>query len=154
MDSATSVLLAVSHGNDQPRTVTSSTRHVAVQYLVVTSASDVSAPGGLMASYVTLGTVRSTSLSLSEALCFRVVRPCVTACVLYSCFSIRNRKWSFLPARRYVSAGTSYDPVSVSVCLSVCVLSKWLGGSSWVLACRLLLIYPALCFKEIRVSPK
>ena len=154
MDSATSVLLAVSHGNDQPRTVTSSTRHVAVQYLVVTSASDVSAPGGLMASYVTLGTVRSTSLSLSEALCFRVVRPCVTACVLYSCFSIRNRKWSFLPARRYVSAGTSYDPVSVSVCLSVCVLSKWLGGSSWVLACRLLLIYSALCFKEIRVSPK
>jgi len=41
------------YGNDEPQTVTSSTRHVTVQYLV-TSSSDVS--GGLMASYVTLGT--------------------------------------------------------------------------------------------------
>jgi len=49
-----SVLLAMGHGNDQPHTVTSSTRHVTVQYLV-TSASDVT--GGLMASYVTLGTI-------------------------------------------------------------------------------------------------
>jgi len=43
------------YGNDEPYTVTSSTRHVTVEYLV-TSSSDVS--GGLMASYVTLGTTR------------------------------------------------------------------------------------------------
>ena len=38
---------------------------------------------------------------------------------------------SFLPARRYASAGTSYGPVSVFVCLSqVVVLSKRLNESS------------------------
>jgi len=42
------------YGNDEPQTVMSSTRHVIVEYLV-TSSSDVS--GGLMASYVTLGTI-------------------------------------------------------------------------------------------------
>jgi len=54
--------------------------------------------------------------------------------------------------RRYASEGTNYDPVSVSlsVCLSqVGVLSKWMDGSSWFLACRLLLIYPTVCCKEI-----
>ena len=45
------------YGNDEPQTVTSSTRHVTVEYLV-TSSSDVS--GGLMASYVTLGTNHPT----------------------------------------------------------------------------------------------
>jgi len=36
--------------------------------------------------------------------------------------------YSFLPARRYASTGTSYGPVSVSVCMSqVGVLSKRLG---------------------------
>jgi len=43
----------------------------------------------------------------------------------------------FLPARRYASAATSYDPVSVCPCLCVCLfvcpsqvglLSKWLRG--------------------------
>ena len=63
----------------------------------------------------------------------------------------------FLPARRYVSAGISYGPVSV--CLSVClsqvgVLLKWLDGSSWFLAWRLLSTSPALCFKEIQVTAK
>jgi len=27
----------------------------------------------------------------------------------------------FLPARRYANAGTSYDPVSICVCLFVCL---------------------------------
>ena len=43
---------------------------------------------------------------------------------------------SILPARRYASAGTSYGPVSVYVCLSV------------------LSVYPTLCFREIQVSTK
>jgi len=47
-------MLAMGFGNDQPQTVTSSTRHVTVEYLV-TSSSDLS--GGLMASYVTLGMI-------------------------------------------------------------------------------------------------
>ena len=54
LDTGSSVLLAMGYGNDEPETVTSSTRHVTVEYLV-TSSSDVS--GGLMASYVTLGTI-------------------------------------------------------------------------------------------------
>ena len=46
------------------------------------------------------------------------------------------RTW-FLPARHYASAGTSYGPVSVSFCLSVClspvgVLLKRLNESCWV----------------------
>jgi len=54
VDSGSSaVLLAIGYGNDEPRTVTSSTRHVIVEYLSVTSQSHA---GGLMASYVTLGT--------------------------------------------------------------------------------------------------
>ena len=56
LDSGSSVLLAMGYGNDEAQTVTSSTRHVIVEYLV-TSSSDVS--GGLMASYVTLGTIHS-----------------------------------------------------------------------------------------------
>ena len=59
----------------------------------------------------------------------------------------------FLPARRYASADTSYGPVSV--CLSlVGVLTKWLDGSSWFLARRLLLTSPPLCFKEIQACTK
>jgi len=59
----------------------------------------------------------------------------------------------FLPARRYASAGTSYGPVSV--CLSqVGVLLKWLDGSSWFLAWRLLSTSSTLCFKEIQVCTK
>ena len=58
-----------------------------------------------------------------------------------------------LPARRYASAGTSYGPVSV--CLSqVGVLSKWVDGSSWFLAHRLLSTRPTPCFKEIHLSTK
>jgi len=67
----------------------------------------------------------------------------------------------FLPARRYASAGrpTSYCPVSVSVCLSVClsqvgVLSKWMDGPNWFLACRLFSTFATLSYKEIRLSPK
>ena len=59
LDSRSSVLLAVGYGNDEPQTVTSSTRHVIVEYLV-TSSSDIS--GGLMASYVTLGTIRCIAI--------------------------------------------------------------------------------------------
>ena len=36
----------------------------------------------------------------------------------------------FLPARRYASAGTSYGPVPVSVCLSVCLLCLCLSVTS------------------------
>ena len=62
---------------------------------------------------------------------------------------------AFLPARRYGSAGTSYGPVSVSVCLSqVGVLSKWMDRSSWFVACVLLSTYPTLCYKEIQVCTK
>ena len=65
---------------------------------------------------------------------------------------------SFLPARPYASAGTSYG--SVSVCLSVClsqvgVLSKGMnGGLICVLARKLLLTSPTLCYKETQVSTK
>lgn len=58
LDSRSSVLLAMGYDNDEAQTVTSSTRHVIVEYLV-TSSSDVS--GGLMASYVTLGTIHSSA---------------------------------------------------------------------------------------------
>ena len=45
----------------------------------------------------------------------------------------------FLRARCYASAGTSHDPVSVCLCLSVClsqvgILSKRMNESGWVLA--------------------
>ena len=65
---------------------------------------------------------------------------------------------SFLPARRYANAGTSYGPVSVSiVCFCVYlpqvgVLSKRLNESDWVLAWELLSNYPTLCYKEIQLS--
>jgi len=54
---------------------------------------------------------------------------------------------SFLPSRRYSSAGTSHGPVSVrlSVCLSqVGVLSKRLDESSWFLAWELPSTHPTL----------
>jgi len=45
--------------------------------------------------------------------------------------------------------------LSVSVCLSqVGVLSKWMDGSSWFLARRLLSTCPTLFFEEIQVYPK
>ena len=57
-----------------------------------------------------------------------------------------------LPARRYASAGTSYGPVSV--CLSqVGVLSKWIDGSSWFLACRLLSTCPRVVLGSILCDP-
>ena len=62
---------------------------------------------------------------------------------------------SFLSARRYPSAGTSYGPVSVSVCLSqVGVLSKWMDGSSWFLAFRLLSTYTTRFLKDIHMSTR
>ena len=69
--------------------------------------------------------------------------------------------YAFLPARRYASAGTSYGPVSD--CLSACVcvslsqvgvLSKRLNKSDCFLSRELLLIYTALCYKEIQVLSK
>jgi len=49
--------------------------------------------------------------------------------------------------------GSSRGPVSV--CPSqVGVLLKWLDGSSWFLAWRLLSTSPTLCFKEIQASAK
>jgi len=49
--------------------------------------------------------------------------------------------------------GSSRGPVSV--CPSqVGVLLKWLDGSSWFVAWRLLSTSPRLCFKEIQVSAK
>jgi len=62
---------------------------------------------------------------------------------------------SFLPARRYASADTSYGRVSVRVCLSqVCVLWKRLDESGWFLAWELPSTYPTLCYKEIQASSK
>ena len=61
------------------------------------------------------------------------------------------RKCRFLPARRYATAGTSYGPVSVCVCLSqVGVLSKRMDGIIWFLAWGLLSISPTRCFKKFR----
>jgi len=64
---------------------------------------------------------------------------------------------SFLAARRYASAGTSYGPVSVSVCLpvslsvpvcrsvtSLCSISKRVNESSWFMARELPSTYPTL----------
>jgi len=57
---------------------------------------------------------------------------------------------NLLSARRYASAGTSYGPVSVCVCLChKSVLLKWLDGLSWFLAWRLLSASPTLRYKEI-----
>ena len=49
--------------------------------------------------------------------------------------------------------------LSASVCLSVClsqvgVLSKWMDGSSWFSACRLLLTSSTQYYKEIQVATK
>jgi len=53
------------------------------------------------------------------------------------------------------SAGTSYGPVSVSVCLSrVGVLAKGMNGLICFMARRLLSTSPTLSFKEILVSTK
>jgi len=66
----------------------------------------------------------------------------------------------FFPARRYASAGTSYDPVSLCVCLSVCLsvtspcsveTDKRIG---WFLARELPSTCPTVCFKEIQVPSK
>ena len=48
---------------------------------------------------------------------------------------------------------------SVSVCVCLClsqvgVVLKWLDGSSWFLAWRLLSTSPTLCFEEIRICTK
>jgi len=62
-----------------------------------------------------------------------------------------------LPARRYASAGTSYGPVFVCVCVclsQVDVLSKRMNESSWFLAWELHSTYPTLCYKEIHVPSK
>ena len=63
-----------------------------------------------------------------------------------------------LPASRYARAGTSYCPVSVSVCSSVSVTSRCSIESDEridvVIAYRLFSTSPTLCCKEIQVSTK
>ena len=60
-----------------------------------------------------------------------------------------NQSEFFLPARRYASAGTSYGPMSVSLCLSqVGVLSKRSSESSWCLALWLASSCRTRCHKE------
>ena len=61
--------------------------------------------------------------------------------------TVNKRNRSFLPARRYASAGTSYGPVSVCLCLSqVGVLSKRLNESGWFLARELPYTHPTCLF--------
>ena len=55
-----------------------------------------------------------------------------------------------LPTRRHANVGTSYD--GLSVCHGV--LSKWMDGLIWFLACRLLSSYPTLYCKGIQVFTK
>ena len=78
--------------------------------------------------------------------------------IIHPCSNFRYVINSAFTARRYVSAGTSYGPVSVSVsvCLSqVGVLSKRSDGIIWFLAWGgLLSTRPTLCFKEIQLSTK
>ena len=72
-------------------------------------------------------------------------------------FQVRNRtsRRVSTPARLYASAGTSYGPVSVRLCLSqVGVLSTGINRLVWFLAWRLLLTSPTLFCKEIQVSTK
>jgi len=65
---------------------------------------------------------------------------------------------TFLPARRYASAGTSYGPVSVCVCISLPVTSRCSIETAvrieLVLAWRLLSAYFTRFCKEIQVSRK
>ena len=59
---------------------------------------------------------------------------------------------TFLPARRYASAGTGYDPVSVtSQCSIETDMRIELG---FFFAWRLLSTYPKRCYKEIQVFRK
>jgi len=46
--------------------------------------------------------------------------------------------------------------LAMALCLSVCpsLQLKWLDGSSWFLAWRLLSTSPTLCFKEIQICAK
>jgi len=45
--------------------------------------------------------------------------------------------------------------LAMALCLfAVCVLSKWLNESGWILARELPSTYPTLCYKEIRVTSK
>jgi len=63
-----------------------------------------------------------------------------------------------LPARRYASAGTSHDPVSVSVSVCLLVTSRCSikrdERINLVLARGLLSTSPIHCFKDIQVSTK
>jgi len=76
----------------------------------------------------------------------------------------RRSTLGFIPARLHCSCFYIFYPrddmlvrvlAMACVCLSqVGVLSKWMDGSSWFLACRLLSTYPTLCFKQIQVPTK
>jgi len=57
LDSTSATMLAVTHGGGDgvPKVVTSSTRHVTVEYQAPSEGSD-SNGGGFMASYITIGT--------------------------------------------------------------------------------------------------
>ena len=64
-----------------------------------------------------------------------------------------NFSIQFLNARRYASAGTSYGPVSVSLCMpQVGVLSKRINESGWFFWHGSFL--PTLSCKEIQVPSK
>jgi len=75
---------------------------------------------------------------------------------------IKNRHASFMRhfyPRDAILAQVLAMALCLSVCLSVClsqvgVLLKWLDGSSWILARRLLSTSPTLRFKEIQVCTK
>jgi len=67
---------------------------------------------------------------------------------------VSARRTRFITARCCACA-----VLAIGLCLSVClsqvgVLLKWLDGSSWFLAWRLLSTSPTVCFKEIQVSAK
>jgi len=101
--------------------------------------------------YSMLYSVWSSRSRLSTALCSSL--SCSSSCSRSSVFSssrfVRRSVFPpFLPARRYSNAaGTSHDPLSVSVCRSVQVgvSVKRLNESSWVLPRELPLTRPMLC---------
>jgi len=101
----------------------------------------------------------SKIISLDFFTCFFMRLP-VAGGIMFFSLSIHlavDFYFCFLPTWRYVSASTSYGPVSVSVSVhlsQVSVLSKQIDGIIWFLARRLPLASLTLCFKAIQVSKK
>ena len=97
-------------------------------------------------------------LTVRRTHCRRTAPPeQITGCTIF----MRHLK-SFLSARRYASAGTSYGPVSVclSICRSVttrCSIKRDERVNlvlAWMFFPTSRRSRPTLCFKEIRVSTK